>query len=187
MRRFLFVPLVLALFSLLPHQASATCGSGSTGTAQTFSYLLSSEFQDGQPAGSIHPGCIRDLIASTGPGGGNIGMEIDFFAAGVPSNSLLLAKTFSRSTVVAASAPIKCTAVVGATSSTTVTLYHVVSGSPTSVGTLVFAASGSAYQSCTVTFSSTVTFAAGDSLEASFPSTADATLANISISLPATQ
>ena len=118
---------------------------------------------------------------------GAVGMEVDLFYGGVPGNSAVLAKTFSRSTTVAASAPIKCSAIVGATSSATVTLAHVVSGLSTNVGTAVFAASGSAYQGCTVTFSSSVTFAVGDLLTATFPGTADATLANVAISIPAVQ
>lgn len=118
---------------------------------------------------------------------GSTGIEIDLFYSGVPPNNAFLMKSFSRSTVIAASAPIKCSAKTGATASTTVLLYHVVSGTPTGVGTLVFAASGSAYQGCTVTWTGSITFAAGDVLEADFPSTADATLANIAISVPATQ
>jgi hypothetical protein len=66
-------------------------------------------------------------------------------------------------------------------------LGHVVSGSNTNIGTAVFAASGGAYSGCTVTFSSLVTFAVGDLLTATFPATADATLANIAISIPASQ
>jgi hypothetical protein len=186
MRWLLILPVVLASL-LLSHPASATCGTSSTGTAQTLTYLLNNEFQAGQPNASISSGCIRDLIASLGPGGGNIGTEIDFFLSGVPGSSATLAKTFSRQTVVAAGAPIKCTAITGATASSTVTLTHIVAGVSTTVGTLVFGSSGSAYQGCTVTFTFSVTFAVGDSLEAIFPSTADATLANISISVPATQ
>jgi hypothetical protein len=118
---------------------------------------------------------------------GNIGIEIDFNYSTTPTASATLIKTFSRQTVVAASAAIKCAAVAGATSSATVTLYHIVSGTPTSVGTLVFGASGSAYQGCTATFSPSVTFAAGDSLTVVFPASPDATLSNIAISVPATQ
>jgi hypothetical protein len=186
MRRFLILPMVLASF-FLSRQAFAACGTGPNGVVHTIPYLLASEFQAGQSGGSITTGCIRDLIASLGPGGGNIGTEIDFYMSGVPSSSATLAKTFSRQTTIAAGAPIKCTAIVGATTSTTVTLYHVVAGTPTSIGTVVFGPSGAAYQACTATFTFSVTFAVGDSLEEVFPSTADATLANISVSLPAQQ
>ena len=146
-------------------------------------------------AATVNTGTTSGTIPTLGTGGilanaqmqGNIGIEIDFDYTGVPTASAHLNKTFSRQTVIPASAAIKCSAQEGATSSATVTLYHVVSGTPTSVGTLVFGASGSAYQSCTATFSSAVTFAVGDSLTAVFPSTADATLGDIAISIPATQ
>jgi hypothetical protein len=184
MRRLLIFPLLLLAF--LPIRAHAVgCTDVTNGTVQTQSYLLTQEFQDGRPAGSITPGCMRDLIATLGQG--NIGIEIDFFMAGTPAASAVLVKTFSRQTVVPASPGIQCTAVTGATASTTVTLSHEVSGTLTSVGTAVFAASGSAYQSCTATWTTLVTFAAGDSLVATFPATPDATAANISISIPALQ
>ena len=118
---------------------------------------------------------------------GNIGIEIDFFYSGMPGASAMLAKTFSRQTVVAASAPIKCSALTGAMASTTATLYHVVSGTATAVGALVFAASGSAYQTCTATFASAVTFAPGDTLIEVFPASPDATLAGIAVSIAALQ
>lgn len=38
--------------------------SGTTGTPRTQSFLLTTEFQDSQPAGSISPGDMRDLITS---------------------------------------------------------------------------------------------------------------------------
>lgn len=44
--------------------AAAQCVGGVNGTAKSFTYLLQNEFQDGRPAGSITPACIRDLIAS---------------------------------------------------------------------------------------------------------------------------
>jgi hypothetical protein len=118
---------------------------------------------------------------------GSIGFEVDFFQPGVPGASAHLNRVFSRATVVAASAPIKCSAQEGATSSATVTLNHVVSGTVTAIGGLTFAASGSAYQNCTAVFPLSVTFAVGDVLTAVFPGTADATLGDIAISIPATQ
>lgn len=45
--------------------ASAQCVGGVNGTPQQGSYLLQNEFQDGRPAGSITPACMRDLIATT--------------------------------------------------------------------------------------------------------------------------
>src|SRR5579871_781395 len=44
--------------------ASAACGGGANGTAALPSTLLTAEFQDGQAAGSIVPGCVRDIIAT---------------------------------------------------------------------------------------------------------------------------
>lgn len=41
--------------------------SGTTGTPRTQSYLLTTEFQDGQSAGSVTPQRMRDLIVSTVP------------------------------------------------------------------------------------------------------------------------
>lgn len=39
--------------------------SGTTGTPRTQSYLLTTEFQDGQAPGSISPQDMRDIIVST--------------------------------------------------------------------------------------------------------------------------
>jgi hypothetical protein len=123
------------------------------------------------------------------PGAGPVGMEIDFFYSGVPYANGLLAKTFSRATTVAASAPIKCNAIVGATVSTTVTFARIPAGTstPTPVGQVVFSAVGGIYQGCTATWTISVSFASGDILTETFPGTADATLANIAISIPAVQ
>lgn len=120
---------------------------------------------------------------------GALGMEIDFFYSGLPTASALLGKVFSRSTTVAASAPMKCNAVVGATASTTVTFTRIPSGtsSPTVVGTAVFSALGTTYQGCTVTWSSSVTFGPGDILTATFPGAPDVTLASVAISIPGVQ
>lgn len=71
----------------------------------------------------------------------------------------------------------QCSAGTAATASTTVTFKK--NGS--SIGTFVWAASAT---TCTITFSSTVSFAAGDVFEFDFPSTADATLADVSITVP---
>jgi len=174
----------LCLFAFVG-RAQATCVGGTNGTVQTLSNLLTQEFQDGQAAGSITPACMRDLIATLGQG--NIGMEVDFFMFGLPSASAVLSKAFSRTTVVPSGAAIKCVAIAGATASTTVTLSKVTSGSSTSVGTAVFAASGSAYETCTPTWSSSVTFSPGDLITATFPASPDATAANINISIPALQ
>lgn len=184
MKMILGMAAMLCLF-LGVGSAHATCTPTANGTVQTLSFLLTSEFQDGQAAGSISPACIRDMIASLGQG--NIGIEVDIFMSGQPAPSAILGKAFSRVTVVPASAAIKCSAVVGATASTTVTLSKVVSGTPTSVGSVVFAAAGAAYEPCTATWSSSVTFNPGDLIVATFPASPDTTAANIAISVPALQ
>lgn len=166
-------------------RVQATCTDVSNGTVQTKAFLLTQEFQDGQAAGSITPGCMRDLIASVAQG--NIGIELDFYMFGLPPASAVLAKTFSRTTVVPAGAAIKCAAIAGATASTTVTLSKVTGGSSSSVGSVVFAALGSAYETCTATWSSSITFNAGDLITATFPASPDVTAANIDISIPALQ
>lgn len=165
--------------------AQATCTDVPNGTVQTPSFLLTQEFQDGQPAGSITSGCMRDLIATLSQG--NIGIEVDFFMFGLPPASSVLSKAFSRTTVVPSAAAIRCVAIAGATASTTVTFSKVTSGTPTSVGTAVFASSGSAYETCTPTWSSSVTFNPGDLITATFPASPDATAANINISIPGLQ
>lgn len=54
----------------------ATCSGSTNGTPQTLSYLTSSDFQNGRPAGSITPDCIRDLAASTfGSANNNINLK----------------------------------------------------------------------------------------------------------------
>ncbi len=57
----------------------------------------------------------------------------------------------------------------------TFTLYHVVAGTPTSVGTIVFHTD----KSYTVTFASPVTFNASDALKITMQASADATGADI--------
>jgi hypothetical protein len=79
-----------------------------------------------------------------------------------------------------------CVAKTGATSSTTITINQIHSGTSTAVATAVFAASGGSNQTCTFTAASAITLAATDVIEFAFPSPADATLANIAITLMGT-
>jgi hypothetical protein len=176
---------VLLLLLWPATSAFALCGSAANGTVQSLAYLYSTEFQDAQAAGSITPGCIRDLIASVGQG--NLGIEIDFFQGGVPAASTQIVKSFSRVTVLPASTSIRCNALVGATASTTVTLAANISSVQSNVGTMVFAAGGGANSGCTATFTTAKTFGTGDFIEVLFPATADATLANVSVSIAALQ
>jgi hypothetical protein len=62
MKALLFACLLIAGGWSLP--AYAACGGGTNGTATLPSTLLTGEFQDGQAAGSIVPGCVRDIIAT---------------------------------------------------------------------------------------------------------------------------
>jgi hypothetical protein len=181
--------LLLTLAICAPRAAGATCGDAANGVVEPLSYLFGTEFQDGQPVGSVTPGCIRDLIASIGPG--NVGIEIDYFILGVPSPvngvALKLVKEFSRPTAVPISPAIQCNALIGATNSTTLTLSATISGVTTSVGTMVFAAGGGANQSCTPTFNTQKSFSPGDELAIVFPVTPDATLSSVSVSIPGLQ
>lgn len=65
----------------------------------------------------------------------------------------------------------------------TVTINKISSGVTTAIGSVAFAASATG----SFTFSSAVTFASGDMVELVFPSPADATLADIVITLLGTQ
>ena len=55
------------LLSLFTFPAFAACSSSTNGIAQTYSQLATA-FASGQAAGSIDPGCLRNLLASTYPG-----------------------------------------------------------------------------------------------------------------------
>jgi hypothetical protein len=187
--RKLLAAVLLALVFCAPRPAYAVCGSAANGTVQPLSYLFATEFPDSLPANSITPGCIRDAIASVGQG--NVAVDIDFYqqgllpaaVAGVP---VRIVKTFVRPSVIPTSPTIQCSAMIGATLSTTLTLYTTISGVNTSVGTLVFAAGnqGNTRVGCTATFTTQKTVAAGDELELAFPATADATLASVAVSVP---
>jgi len=78
-----------------------------------------------------------------------------------------------------------CRAAEGATASTVITIYDIPAGSstPASFATCTFAATGSAYQTGTMTSSAAKTVAAGDIVQAIGPGTADVTLGDVSITL----
>jgi hypothetical protein len=83
-----------------------------------------------------------------------------------------------------------CLAGVGATASAVVSLSRIPSGSTTATpfGTCTFAANaGAADEAGTITSSAAVTFSAGDVLTVTAPATADATLANITVTLAGTR
>lgn len=132
------------------------------------------------------PGTNTTQIATTAfvqaaiPAAGTIPYDMPMFLPGVMTNSQLLSRIiFTR----AITFPInltatQCSARVAATASTTLTLNK----NGTSIGTLVFAASGT---TPTITFSAAVSFAAGDILTITGPATADATLADVSLTIAA--
>ena len=109
--------------------------------------------------------------------------DIASFMPGVPANSAIVRIALPRAVTLPAGLPnAQCTAKAAATGSTTVTLNKASGGSSSAIGTLVWSASGAA---CAVTFSAAVSLAAGDIVKEAFPATADATLADIAITLPA--
>lgn len=113
---------------------------------------------------------------------GSIPYDLPMFFPGAMTSSQTLARILFTRTVVFPSSLTgsQCSAGTAATGSTTVTLNK--NGS--SIGTLVWAASGTVP---TITFSSSVTFNAGDLLTVVGPATADATLAAISLTIAATR
>jgi hypothetical protein len=121
---------------------------------------------------------------SSGSGGGS--QDIATFQSGVGSNGQIIAfVALNRQTTFPASAPNShAGALTAATGSTTFTLYQCTAASNyatcTSFATVVFSASGKVGA---WTQAAGVTFAAGDALEVAGPGTADATLANVSITL----
>lgn len=109
--------------------------------------------------------------------------DIASFMPGAPANSAIIRIALPRAVTLPAGLPnAQCTAKTAATGTTTVTLNKVSGGATTAIGTLVWSASGTA---CAVTFSAAVSFAAGDIVEEAFPASADATLADIAITVPA--
>ena len=104
------------------------------------------------------------------------------YSPGVPGNSADMSRLIIPRPVIlpASLTGSYASADTAATASTTLTLTK----NGTSIGTVNFAASAT---SGTFTFSSSVTFAAGDILKLVNQSTADATLANISVSLVGTR
>ena len=82
-----------------------------------------------------------------------------------------------------------CVAKEGATSSATITLNQIHAGTSTSVGTVVFAGgSGGSTNvtNCTFAAASGISLAVGDALEFAFPSTPDATLGDVAITIAGT-
>jgi hypothetical protein len=127
-------------------------------------------------------------ITSTGvdSGTGDVTITItgyypfQFFVGGSPLASEVLMYLPALLPYTLSSSGISATAITAATSSTVFTIKK--NGS--SIGTITFATAGT---TGTVSFSSSVTFAAGDIFELDAPSTADSTLASIVFSFLGTR
>lgn len=157
------------------------------GGSSAFSNTIPSGFS---PWAALTPTLLTDVSISAPAAGQslsyngtawtNTGTPYDMlmYCPGVPSNSLDMARLVipRAMTLPASLTGSYASADVAATGSTTLTL----SKNGSSIGTVNFAASAT---TGTFTFSSAVTFAAGDILKLVNQSTADATLANISVSL----
>jgi hypothetical protein len=111
--------------------------------------------------------------------------DIEIFYPGVPPNSAIVRVALTRAVAcVAALTGSVGNASAAATASTTININQVVSGTPTLRGTAVFAMGAT---TATFTAASPITLSAGNDVEFAFPSSADATLANVAITLQCTR
>jgi hypothetical protein len=128
---------------------------------------------------------LRADCTFAAPPGSDKPFDIAMFWPGVPPNSAIVNIAITRAvSCVAALTGSVGNARVAATASTVVTLKKIVAGSPTTVGTATFAISGT-----TATFAagSPISLAAGNDIQFAFPASADATLADIAITLQCTR
>jgi hypothetical protein len=108
--------------------------------------------------------------------------DLGTFFSGIPTASQFQRLAIVRNVKIPAGASgTVCLAKAAATGSTTFTIKKVSGGVPTSIGTLLWSASGT---SCAVTWSSDISFANGDIIEWDAPSSADATLSDIAVTIP---
>jgi hypothetical protein len=129
--------------------------------------------------------CNGTAWTALGGGGSGGAFDVAMFMPSTPNAAAIVQVNFPRAVQFPASLTGSvCKAKTAATASTTVTLKKISGGSTTNIGTAVWAAAAT---SCTFTFSSSVSFAAGDIVEFSFPAPADATLANVTITLAGTK
>jgi hypothetical protein len=124
--------------------------------------------------------------------GGSSGGVYDlsmFYPGTVSSNAIARVVSARTATYPSGLTGSYCVAKEGATSSTTITLHQIHAGSSTNVGTVVFAGgSGGSTNvtNCTFAAASGISLAVGDALEFAFPSTPDATLGDVSITIAGT-
>jgi hypothetical protein len=155
---------------------SPVTGSGTL--AATKANQSANQVYAGPTTGSAAAPAFRALVAADIPA---VRYDLATFYPGAPGNSqLVLRWQASRAvTIPAGGTNSQASAGSAATGSTTFTLKQ----NGTSVGTIVWSASGTAGA---FTISSTINVAAGDVLTITGPATADATLADIAITLAAT-
>jgi hypothetical protein len=178
----------------------ASCVFDGATTAGDYVTLSSSTAGDCHDAGASRPASSQSIgrVLTTNASGGTYGIIVQL----IPANTtnvydvvMFMPSTPNASAVVRVILPraislpqnltnSQCKAKNAATGSTTVTLNKVSGGVTTAIGTAVWAAAGT---TCTFTFSNSVSFAAGDLIEFVFPNPADATLANIAITLAGTK
>jgi hypothetical protein len=111
--------------------------------------------------------------------------DIVMFWPGVPPNDAIVRIALTRAVTCLAALPNSVgNASAAATASATININQVTAGTPTLRGTAVFAMGGT-----TATFSagSPIILAAGDDVEFHFPASADATLADVAITLQCTR
>jgi hypothetical protein len=142
---------------------------------------------------------LRRIVAGAGiavavDGNGNLQVsvasqyyDVPLGIAGIPGASQIVGQFVAVRTMNFASNFVGSAgfATASATASTTFTINRIRSGATTAIGTVVYAASGTA-PTFTTTGSATQQLIAGDILQAVAPATADATLANATFTLLAT-
>jgi hypothetical protein len=142
---------------------------------------------------------LRRIVAGAGigvavDGNGNLQVsvasqyyDVPLGIAGIPGASQIVGQFVAVRTMNFASNFVGSAgfATASATASTTFTINRIRSGATTAIGTVVYAASGTA-PTFTTTGSATQQLIAGDVLQAVAPATADATLANATFTLLAT-
>jgi hypothetical protein len=133
----------------------------------------------GLPSGASQYQMIRE--GTSAPQWENAPYDVASFMPSTPQASSFINIVLPRSIQLPSGlTSSQCIAITAATASTTVTINKISGGTTTAEGTAVWAA---AAKTCTFTFSSAISFAAGDMVQFSFPAPADATLANVSITL----
>ncbi|MCP3381233.1 hypothetical protein NLM31_12870 [Bradyrhizobium sp. CCGUVB4N] len=171
--------------------SSATCTAGVNDGALRYSsgtvyYCSSSAWTaigtagaSGLPSGGTQYQMVRE--GASAAQWENVPYDLPIFMPGTQTASAIARIILPRAIQLPASlTSSQCLAKTAATASTTVTLNKISSGVTTGIGTAVWAASGT---SCTFTFSSNVSLAAGDMVEFAFPASPDATLSDIAITL----